>query len=42
MTRRALLAFALLLAPACGAGQPVEPVVGTITYEISGGFTGLR
>ena len=40
MTRLALLAFALLLATACGAGQPVEPVVGTISYEVSGGFTG--
>ena len=35
MTRLALLAFALLLATACGAGQPVEPVVGTITYEVA-------
>src|SRR5439155_13984037 len=41
MTRLALLAFALLLATACGAGQPVEPVVGTITYEVSGGFSGM-
>ena len=40
MTRLALLAYTLLLAAACGAGQPVEPVVGTITYEVSGGFTG--
>src|SRR5256885_7370372 len=40
MARLALLACTLLLAAACGAGQPVEPVVGTITYEVSGGFTG--
>src|SRR5438046_7424555 len=40
MTRCTLLALALLLAAACGMAQPVKPVVGTISYEVSGGFTG--
>jgi len=40
MTRTTLLALALLLAAACGTAQQVKPVVGTISYQVSGGFTG--
>ncbi len=40
MTPRALLAVVLLLAAACGTAPPATQVVGTITYEVTGGFTG--
>jgi len=40
MTPRALLAVALLLAAACATAPPATHVVGTITYEVTGGFTG--
>ena len=40
MTPRALLAVVLLLAAACGVAPPATHVVGTITYEVIGGFTG--
>jgi len=40
MTPRTLLAVALLLAAACGAAPPATHVVGTITYEVTGGFAG--
>jgi hypothetical protein len=40
MTRRTLLVIALLFAAACGTTQPARPVVGTITYQVSGGIAG--
>src|SRR5258708_39269107 len=40
MTPRALLAVVLLLAAACATAPPATQAVGTITYEVTGGFSG--